>query len=455
MKNSRKRIPTQRLRRDALAIFESALRAADAARAVERALQFERTRKGDFLHVAGRRRSLAGFDRIFVVAAGKAAAPMAAAVERILAKRGISGGVAVSKHGHTDSKLRTIALREAGHPIPDENGVAAAREIETLLRAANARDLVILLISGGASALLPAPAPPLRLRDKQTTTDLLLRAGADIFALNTVRKHLSSLKGGRLAALAYPAAVIALLLSDVIGDPLSVIGSGPSAPDESTFGDALRIVGDFGLTSKVPRAVLDHLERGARGLLPETPKKDDPLFGNVENRVILSNRQALEAAAAAAKRLGYRPLLLSSSMRGEAREVAAVHAEIVREILSSGHPMAPPVCLLSGGETTVTVHGKGKGGRNQEFALAVSIQLGGLNRWLSLSAGTDGTDGPTDAAGAIASGDTVWRAEAAGISAQQSLEANDSYTVFQSLEDLVRTGPTGTNVMDVNLFLVV
>jgi glycerate 2-kinase len=455
VKKMAKRIPPGRLRRDAVAIFESALRAAGAGNAVERALEIEQTRKGDFLHVAGRRIfALERFQRIFVVAAGKTAAPMAAAIERILAGRGITG-VAVVKHGHATPRPASIAVREAGHPIPDQQGVSAAREIEDLLRIANARDLVIVLISGGASALLPAPAPPLTLRDKQRTTDLLLRAGADIFALNIVRKHLSSLKGGRLAALAYPATVVTLMLSDVIGDPVSVIGSGPTAPDESTFGDALRILAEYGLTAKVPRVVLDHLERGARGLIPETPKPDDPLFANVQNVVIGSNRQALLAAAKAAKRLGYRPILLSSTMRGEARAVAGAHAEIVREILTSGHPALPPVCLLSGGETTVTVRGDGRGGRNQEFALAAAIQLRGLARWLLLSAGTDGTDGPTDAAGAIASGNTVDRAERAGLVAAERLEANDSYTVFQSIEELVKTGPTGTNVMDVNLFLVV
>lgn len=455
VKQTRLTISPRRLRRDGAAIFKSVLRAAGAGDAVSRALQFERTRQGDFLRAAGRRVALRDFDRILLIAAGKAAASMALAAERILAKPGVAGGIAVVKRGDAGPRPSVVAVRQAGHPIPDDGGVAAAREIEVLLRGANARDLVILLVSGGASALLPAPAPPLTLRDKQLTTGLLLRAGADIFALNTVRKHLSSLKGGRLAALAYPATVIALLLSDVIGDPLSVIGSGLAAPDESTFGDALRILGGFGLSAQVPRVVLDHLERGARGLLPETPKPGDPLFRNVRNAVILSNRQALLAAAATARRLGYRPLLLSSSMRGEARSVAATQAEIVREILLSGHPARPPVCLLSGGETTVTVRGKGRGGRNQEFALAAALQLRGLPRWLLLSAGTDGTDGPTDAAGALACGDTVDRAEAAGISAEKSLDENDSYTLFQAVEDLVHTGPTGTNVMDVSLFLVV
>ena len=324
-----------------------------------------------------------------------------------------------------------------------------------LLREANARDLVLVVISGGASALLPAPTPPLTLRDKQRTTDLLLRAGADIFELNAVRKHLSALKGGRLASLAYPATVVSLLLSDVIGDPLDVIGSGPTAPDPSTYGDALRSIAEYSLTRKVPAVVFHHLEQGARGNLPETPKPGDPLFQNVHNVLVGSNRQALRAAAEKAKALGYRPLLLSSTMRGETREVAGVHAEMVREILSSGHPAKPPLCLLSGGETTVTVKGHGRGGRNQEFALAAAIQLSGSTNWLVLSAGTDGTDGPTDAAGAVADGTTVARAMSAGCPPQQHLQANDSYTVFQSIKDLVKTGPTGTNVMDIHLFLVV
>jgi glycerate 2-kinase len=443
--------PAQRLRRDALAIFTAALRAADAGEAVRRHFSV----RGGVLRAGDARIDLSVFDRIFVVGAGKAAASMALAVESVLGVSRLSGGVVSVKHGHTKPGIARIQLRESGHPLPDREGVQAARQIEMLLRETNARDLVIVVISGGASALLPAPAAPVTLRDKQRTTELLLRAGADIFELNAVRKHLSSLKGGRLAALAYPATVVSLLLSDVIGDPLDVIGSGPTAPDPSTYGDALRSIAKYSLTRKVPAVVLQHLEQGARGNLPETPKPGDPLFKNVHNVVVGSNRQALAAAAEKAKSLGYRPLLLSSTMCGETREVAGVHAEVVREILSSGNPAKPPICLLSGGETTVTVTGEGRGGRNQEFALAAAIQLSGASRWLVLSAGTDGTDGPTDAAGAFADGATVARASAAGSSPEQQLLENDSYTVFQSIKDLVKTGPTGTNVMDIHLFLVI
>lgn len=443
--------PLKRLRSHALSIFGAALRAADAGEAVRRHLSVRRgvLRAGDI------RLRLSEFDRIFVVGAGKAAAPMAQAVESVLGVSNIAGGVVSVKHGHAKPQPARIQVRESGHPLPDQGGVDAAHEIEMLLRQTNARDLVLVVISGGASALLPAPAAPLTLRDKQRTTDLLLRAGADIFELNAVRKHLSSLKGGRLAALAYPATVVSLLLSDVIGDPLDVIGSGPTAPDPSTYGDALRSIAKYSLTRKVPAVVLHHLEQGAHGNLPETPKPGDPLFENVHNVIVGSSRQALSAAADKAKKLGYRPLLLSSTIRGETREVAGVHAEVVREVLASGHPAKPPVCLLTGGETTVSVTGAGKGGRNQEFALAAAIQLGGISNWLVLSGGTDGTDGPTDAAGAIADGTTGARATAAGCPLEQHLKANDSYAVFQSIEDLVKTGPTGTNVMDIHLFLVV
>jgi hydroxypyruvate reductase len=409
------------------------------------------------LQVADLNLPLTVFDRIFVVGAGKAAAPMAQALKKVIGRTRIDSGIVVVKHGHGGAVSRgsRIQIREAGHPIPDRGGFEAALDVEAMLRQANARDLVLVLISGGASALLPSPVPPVSLADKQKTTDLLLRAGADIFELNTVRKHLSLLKGGRLAALAYPATVVALMLSDVIGDPLSVIGSGPTVPDETTYGDALRVLEKFKLTTLIPRSALDILERGARGELPETPKPGDPLFENVHNIIVGSNRLALDAAAAKARDLGYRPLILSSTLRGESRVVAQTLAEIAREVLATGQPLRPPVCLLAGGETTVTVRGRGKGGRNQEFALAAAIALEGLSNWLVLSAGTDGTDGPTDAAGAIADGTTVARAAARKKPARAALENNNSHAVFQSIEDLVETGPTGTNVMDIHLFLVV
>ncbi len=398
------------------------------------------------------RLSLSGFDRIFLVAAGKAAVGMAAAIQEIIPGR-LSGGIVVTKEGHARLRLKDLKLVEAAHPIPNEAGQQASREIVSLLRELNARDLLLVAISGGASALLGAPAHPVTLQEKQKTTDLLLRAGANISELNAVRKHLSELKGGRLAALAYPATTVSLLLSDVIGDPVDVIGSGPTAPDRSSFVDALAVLTKFDLISRVPVHVRGSLEAGARGEIAETPKPGDPLFENVHNLVVGSNRQALEAAAYTAKTLGYRPLILSSTIEGEAREVARVHAEILREVHASGHPIPAPACLLSGGETTVTVRGNGKGGRNQEFAIAAAIALENVPNCLAFSAGTDGTDGPTDAAGALATGETVKRARGLGLDPAQHLARNDSYPFFEMLGDLVMTGPTGTNVMDIHLLL--
>lgn len=431
-----------------MAIFHAALKAADAAHAIRTNVSI----RGGFLKAQNVRLPLATFDRIFLITAGKAAIPMAVALEKIAGRR-LAGNIVVTKHGHIGTPPPRLHAFEAGHPIPDAAGVRASRAITALLRQLNARDLLLVAISGGASALLSAPAPPVTLRDKQRSTNLLLRAGADIFELNTVRKHLSTLKGGQLAALAYPATIVSLLLSDVIGDPLDVIGSGPTAPDNSTFSDALAILRKFDLLDRVPASVRERLEAGARGEIADTPKPGDPVFKNVHNVVIGSNRIALEAAARSARKLGYRTLILSSTMQGETREVARVHSRILHECLASGHPASPPLCLLSGGETTVTVHGKGKGGRNQEFALAAALSIARLRNALVLSAGTDGTDGPTDAAGAIATGDTLAHAREIGLDAADHLRRNDSYRFFDRLGDLIRTGPTGTNVMDIHLLL--
>lgn len=447
MKRSRRK-----LRSDAIAIFRAGLKAADAREAVLRSIKFSsRTQR---LKVNGAANlDLKKFDRVFVAGAGKAAAAMAVAVEHALGSHRITGGLVNVKYGHARPKPRRLRVIECGHPLPDEAGLKGAQELERLLRELTACDLLIVLLSGGASALLPYPAPPVTLADKQRTTDLLLRAGADIFELNAVRKHLSALKGGQLAELAYPATVVALILSDVIGDPLDIIASGPTAPDPLTYGDALRVLSKYSLTKTVPRRVLHRLEQGAAGLLRDTPKPGDPLFKQVHNIVVGSNTIALEAAAAKASQLGYCPLLLSSSMQGETREVARVHAEILREVLRSRRPAAPPACLLSGGETTVTVRGAGKGGRNQEFALSAALQLSGVSGALVLSAGTDGTDGPTDAAGAIADDTTCARAIAAGLNPLAHLANNDSYPLFAAIGDLLKTGATGTNVMDMHLML--
>ncbi len=441
-------IPEKKLRDDAAAILNAALRAADAGDAVRKHL---RITKG-VLRAGRARLSLSKFDRIFLLAVGKAAVPMSQAVADVLGRK-LSGGMVLTKEGHAPSAVKHCEIFEAAHPIPDERGVQASLILHTLLSELNARDLLICAISGGASALLPSPAAGISLEDKQKTTDLLLRAGANIHELNTVRKHLSRLKGGRLAALAYPATVLSLLLSDVVGDDPQVIASGPTVPDSSTYSDALAILDKFGLLGRIPKSVRAHLEEGKAGAIPETPKPGDAAFRNVFNVIVGDNRTALCAAAAKADELGYCSLLLSSTLQGETRQVAGVHAQILREMRSSGNPVNPPACIVSGGETTVSVGSKGKGGRNQEFALAAAIEIDGVRDVLVLSAGTDGTDGPTDAAGAIVTGNTLRRARELRLDARDSLSSHDSYPFFERLGDLIKTGPTGTNVMDVHILL--
>ncbi|MBM3745627.1 MAG: glycerate kinase [Acidobacteria bacterium] len=431
-----------------MVIFRAALKAADPLEAVRRHLALD----GHTL-VAGRRRyRLDAFRNIYILGAGKASATMAAGVERLLRQR-IRGGLINTKYGHL-ARLRRVELNECGHPVPDENGVRGAERMAALAREAGPEDLVICLISGGASALMALPAAPITLEEKQAATKLLLACGANIHEMNAVRKHISAVKGGQLARLAAPAAVLALLLSDVIGDDLDVIGSGPTAPDRSTFAAARGILEQYGLLERVPAAVRDRFEAGVRGEIPETPKPGDRLFERVENLVIGSNRLAVDAAARAARKLGFNPLVLSTMIEGETREVARVHAAIAREILQSHRPVKPPACVISGGETTVTLRGQGLGGRNQEFALAAALELAGVHPVVVLSGGTDGTDGPTDAAGAVADGGTVSRAARLGLEARVLLDRNDSYHFFQPLGDLLVTGPTGTNVMDVRLMLV-
>lgn len=421
------------LRRHALAIFRAALQAADPAAAVTR-------------YFAGR--DVSRFRNIYVVGAGKAGASMARATERALGRR-ITAGLINVKDGHV-AKLRKIELNECGHPVPDERGVAGARRIAELARASGAGDLVVCLISGGASALLPLPADGITLEEKQQITRLLLACGAPIEHINCLRKHISLIKGGQLARLAAPAAVESLLLSDVIGDSIDVIGSGPTAPDISTFAEAAAILDRYGIRDHLPASISRRIERGLQGEIAETPKPGDVIFKRVRNTVVGGNRLALDAATRAARSLGYRTLVLSSSIQGETREIARMHAAILREAAEHGQPVKPPACIISGGETTVTLKGSGLGGRNQEFALAAALEIRGLPNVLVFSAGTDGTDGPTDAAGAMADGQTVER----NPEALRFLDDNDSYHYFQPLGDLVMTGATNTNVADVRIMLV-
>jgi hydroxypyruvate reductase len=439
-----------RLRKHAQTIFRAALEAADPYRAVLAHVR----RSGDTLTAGKRRYRLSSFRDVYVVGAGKAGAPMALAVERVLGSR-IRAGLVNVKYAHTIKGLKHVKLNECGHPVPDTAGVEGAQGIGAIAEAAGEGDLVIAVISGGASALLPAPAAPITLDEKQSTTRLLLKCGANIHEINAVRKHISTLKGGQLARLAAPATVISLILSDVIGDDLDVIGSGPTAPDASMFATAAAILDKYAIRDQVPTSVRRRIEAGCEGQVADTPKAGDPVFQSVQNVIIGSNRLAVDAAARRARELGYKPLILSTLIEGETRDVARMHAAIAREIVATGRPLRPPACVISGGETTVTIRGDGLGGRSQEFALAAALDLAGTQGdVLVLCAGTDGTDGPTDAAGAVADPSTIERAAGLGLNARDFLTRNDSYNFFKPLGDLVMTGPTGTNVMDVRLILV-
>lgn len=436
------------LRRAAREIFDAAVRAVDPAEAIRRHV----VRNGARLTIGRERVDLTRAGQIVVVGLGKAGAPMAAAVEEILGDR-ISRGVVVTKYGHAQP-TQVIRIHEAGHPVPDDAGIAGAQAVLDHVTGLGPDDVVLVLISGGGSALTPAPVDGITLGEKQALTKALLACGADIREMNTLRKHISRIKGGQLARAAAPARVFTLILSDIVGDPLDAIASGPTVPDPRTYADALAILDKYGIRRDVPASIRAHLEAGAAGKVPETPKPDDPLFRRVASVMVASNIQALEAAQAEAKRLGFRTMILSSFIEGETREIARMHAALALEVRASGHPLRPPACLITGGETTVTLKGTGKGGRNQEFALAAALDIAGVPDVVILSAGTDGTDGPTDAAGAVADGDTVARAHAAGLAPRAVLDGNDAYPFFERLGDLVITGPTRTNVMDVRLVLV-
>jgi glycerate 2-kinase len=395
-----------------------------------------------------------GMERLLVIGFGKAACQMAKAVEDNMAPL-IEAGLVITKYGHCPSSYQTKKIRivEAGHPVPDENGLHGTEAIIGLLKDAKNNTLVVCLISGGGSALLVAPYGEISLSEKQKVTGLLLRAGADIGELNTVRKHISRVKGGRLAAIASPAHIFSLILSDVIGDRLDVIASGPTSPDTTTYNDAIEILKKYGLLGDVPESVSNVLMKGADGLLPETPKESNTLFQEVRNIIIGSNGKALEAAKRKSESLGFTAEVISSEIAGEAREIGRWLARKALEIQAGGHS-GKPVCIISGGETTVTVKGDGTGGRNMELALAFALEIEGAGGITLLSAGTDGIDGPTDAAGAIVDGQTIERARRRGLDAPRYLEDNNSYNFFGEIDCLFITGPTGTNVMDVQVLVV-
>jgi len=440
-------------RNDLKAIYMSAIESVNPLNAVKSHLQHE---NGELIVKMKKqetaRFTLNQFENIFVVGSGKATASMAGAVEDILGDLITEGCICV-KYGYTE-KLNTIETVEASHPIPDGNGILGSKKILDILERATEKDLVISLISGGGSALLPLPPEPVTLEEKRAVTDLLLKSGASIHEINCVRKHLSRIKGGNLARAAYPATVINLMISDVVGDNMDVIASGPFVPDNSTFSDAFAILQKFGLINTVPGAVLDRIQLGKDGKIGENPGPDSEVFKKVTNLITASNIQSLETAKKTARELGYNAIILSSLIEGDTASTAVWHSRIAREVLQSSNPVPPPACIISGGETTVEVRGSGLGGRNMEVASQAARWSDGIEGLTMASIGTDGSDGPTDAAGAVADWTTVKRGRSKNLPIEKFIENNDSYNYFKQTRDLIITGPTNTNVMDIRIMLV-
>ncbi|MCF8128411.1 MAG: glycerate kinase [Deltaproteobacteria bacterium] len=443
----------KQMRTEAKAIFRESLRSVNPFGAVKNFVQVEKDQL--ILGKDGEdqtRLDLKQFERISLVGGGKATAPMAKAMETLLGDR-IRTGMINVKYGFTET-LSVTRTAEASHPLPDENGVKGTKAIMDFLAKAGDKDLIISLISGGGSALLCQPAKGITLKEKQAVTGMLLDCGASIDEINAVRKHISAAKGGQMARAAFPATVVNLMLSDVVGDKMDVIASGPFVPDSSTFEDALGILRKYDLKD-VPESIVQRLTDGSQDRIPDTPKAGDPVFLYVSNIIVGSNMLALEAAEKKAREFGYNTLILSSLIEGETQDVARVHCAILKEIGRSGKPIEKPACVISGGETTVTIRGKGLGGRNQEFCLKSALEINDIpEKMVVLSGGTDGNDGPTDAAGAVVDPSTVKSGMEAGLSAVDFLNNNDAYHFFEKTEDLLMTGPTNTNVMDVRLLLI-
>lgn len=434
------------LRSDARDIVSNTISGVDPFSCVLRAL----SREGDRLNIGSDSFDISSYENIYLVAFGKASVAMSKALEEILGDD-LSGGCAVTKYGFGGS-LKKVNIMEAGHPIPDKNGVIAAECIRDLLEKTGSKDLVFFLISGGGSALMTLPRKGIYLSDFISLTNKLMRVGATIDEINTIRKHLSAVKGGGLAKMAYPSESISLILSDVVGDPLDVISSGPTVPDRSTFEDFQQIVERYDL--KLSPAVEGLVEDGLEGVVEDTPKSEGPVFEKCHHYLVGNNSLALHEAEKRAKELGYNTLVLTSSLVGEASEIARVFAAIAREERKESRPLSPPACILAGGETTVRIKGKGKGGRCQEMALSFALETRGLENILFVPTATDGNDGPTDAAGAFADGYSLEKSKNVHIDAKALLRQNNSYEFFREIGDLLITGPTGTNVMDVYILLI-
>lgn len=444
--------PSERLARQfALRALDEAVAAADPLRIIAEKVRLV----GSNLVVENETIDLSRLSRILVVGAGKGCARMASALEKVLGNRITEGYVNILRGTGDNVKTKRIRFNEASHPIPDEAGLEGSARMIELVQGATQNDLVICLISGGGSALLPLPTKGLGLDEKIIVTQALLEAGANINELNTVRKHLSGIKGGWLAKNVGGARIATFILSDVVGDPLDVIASGPTSPDRTTFADAINVLKKYCLWEKVPETIRRLLNSGLSGRIPETPKSEDEVFKRVRNYVLFSNRQACEEATKCLKDLGLASSILTTALEGEASQVGAVLGSIGREIAIWDAPLTRPAALVAGGETTVTVHGKGVGGRNQEVALAAALRISAVKAVAVASIGTDGVDGPTDAAGAIVDGSTIARAESLRLDARALLSDNDSHTFFRQLGDLILTGPTGTNVNDIAVIVAV
>jgi glycerate 2-kinase len=438
----------RRARLHALESLEAAVNSVNP----EKILESKLTLKNNILRVNEYSFDLRKIQNIYVVGGGKASGTMAEAVEKILNRRITEGFVNIPRGSKYNTHV--IRLHGASHPTPDESGVEGTHRMLAIAEKAEKNDLLICLISGGGSSLMPLPRGGISIDDKRKVTDALLSCGATITEINTVRKHISEFKGGWLAKKAYPATILNLILSDVLGDSLDFIASGPTVPDSTTFGDAIHVLEKYNLWNKTPQSVRKVLSEGKKGAIQETPKADDKAFKKVYNVVIGNCRYASLSAFSTLKSGGLNTLLLTSLLEGEARHVGTALVAIAREILVSGNPVKKPAAIVAGGETTVSVIGKGKGGRNQEIALAAAMKLSGLDGVVVASLSTDGIDGPTDAAGAIADGKTLTRAEKMGLNPEKSLADNDSYNYFAKLDDLLFTGPTSTNVNDVSVIVV-
>lgn len=432
----------------ALKSLEYALNAIDP----EQVLKSRVSLKDSVLEANGHSFDLKKFRNVYVVGGGKASGSMAEAMEQILGRHITDGFVNIPHSSRHRTKV--VKLHETSHPIPHQSGIEGTQHMLEIAEQAKKDDLVVCLVSGGGSSLMPLPRDGISIADKRSITETLLKSGATVNEINTVRKHISDFKGGWLAKKAYPATILNLILSDVVGDPLDFIASGPTVPDPTTFSDAIKVLKKYGLWDKAPASVRRVLSEGEKGLIPETPKANDKAFKRVYNIVVGNNRSASLAVCESLKSAKLTTLLLTSTLEGEARHVGVMLASIAREVYVSGNPVPTPAGIVTGGETTVTVTGRGLGGRNQEIVLAAALTLGDMDGAVIASLSTDGVDGPTDAAGAIADGKTLVRAGEMRLSAEENLTENDSYNFFSKLGDLIFTGPTGTNVNDVSVIVV-